>query len=108
MRAGPEGWLGSALIAVACTAAGVLLFFTGTAPALREHEHLRAVEAERGAAFAELAERLAALRSEDESLRTDPQTILLAIDRAGLTPGELLDEPVPGMPALPAWMPARR
>lgn len=104
MRTGQGGraaWSG--LVAVVCTAVGVLLWFNTTAAALREREHLETVERAHLRLRDELSARLSDLAARREALAWDPQTILVAIDEAGLTPAELLGASVPGMPPLPAW-----
>ncbi|MEZ5963504.1 MAG: hypothetical protein R3F56_06630 [Planctomycetota bacterium] len=93
----------SAAVAVFCTALGAVLFFTNMTPAARERAQLQAVEDAHAHMRAELGRRLTDLRSRTESLGWDPQTLLLAIDDAGLTPAELLGEAPPGMPPVAAW-----
>jgi len=110
MRAGQGGRGGVlwAVIAVLCTGLGAVLFLTTTVPALRERAWLREVEDAHAHLRADLTRQLTELQTRDAALTWDPQTILLAIDEAGLTPGELLGETVAGMPATPAWSPAPR
>jgi hypothetical protein len=105
MRDGQRGRtdIFSAVIVVLCLGAGTVLFFTSTAPAAREHRWLQGVERDRMRLRDELSRQLIDLRTRQAALTWDPQTILLAIDAAKLTPGELLGEVVPGMPAVPAW-----
>lgn len=110
MRTGQSGhadaW--SAAIAVLCTGVGVVVFFTMASPALQERTRLHEVETEHVRLRDELARHLHDLKQRTTGLTRDPQTILLAIDEAGLTPAELLGEPIPGMPPVEAWVPLPR
>lgn len=74
----------------------VLLFLTGTVPALREASDLRGTEQHNRQQLSDLLERGHDLRQRQQALEWDPQTVLVEIDRLGLLPGELLeDSPAP-------------
>ena len=93
----------SLVITVLCLGAGAVLYFSSTVPALHEHVWLQGIEADRTRLRDELARRLADLRTRDAALAWDPQTLLLAIDEAKLTPADLFGETVPGAPTSAAW-----
>lgn len=98
----------SVIVAVLCTAMAVVVFVTSTSPAAHERTRLRAVEDAHVHLHAELSRRLLDLESRTAALTWDPQTLLIAIDDAGMIPAELLDEVPPGLPPIPAWTPPMR
>ncbi len=77
---------------VLCGGAGLALLLTGTVPALAEQSRLRQLESRRQEMLELLQRRADELRRTEVSLDQDPQTLLLEIDKLGLTPDELLAE----------------
>lgn len=78
-------------ITAACLVAGAAVFLYSTAPALREHAWLSTVARQQAKLQASLRAHIHALRTKQESLGQDVQTLLMAIDDLGLTPQELMD-----------------
>lgn len=70
---------------------GLVLFATSTAPAWSELQGLRETEQDLLRRRADLARRIAELGAHGAALDEDPQALLVAIDRLGLTPEELLE-----------------
>lgn len=76
-------------VAAGCLAIGLWLFFGSTVPALQERDELRGAAAELRALqlrCEQAAAQLAAAQTSDSDL----QSLLVAIDRLGWTPDELL------------------
>ncbi len=78
------------LVTFGALTAALLLFLTNTAPALREQQLLEQAERDQLHLRQLYVRRLAELRTREDSRVRDLQSLLVAIDSLGLTPGELL------------------
>jgi hypothetical protein len=90
MGGGPERTF-PAWITLLSTLVAMLLFLTMTVPAVREQRELRRIESEKARLRAQYEDTLRTDRERRRALHWDPQTVLLEIDRLGLTPQELLE-----------------
>jgi hypothetical protein len=80
------------LVALVCTVLAVALFLTGTVPALREADDLRRTEQSNRTELLQLLRQSQELRQRQRALEWDPQTLLVELDRLGLTPDEILED----------------
>ncbi len=78
------------LLSAFCALLAAVVFFTAMVPAAAEERQLGDIERQRERLLEQLAGRNAALRDTELGLRYDPQTLLVEIDRLGMTPDELL------------------
>ncbi len=82
-----------AVVAGACTAVAVFLYFGNTVDAKRERENLLRIEREVQELTTRYGDKILAERAAaGVDLARDPQALLSAIDRLDLTPEELLRE----------------
>jgi len=81
--------LGLAAFSIALS---LLLFLTGTVPALREARDLERTEQQNIQDLTDLLGQTRDLRQRQQALDWDPQTVLMEIDRLGLVPDELLED----------------
>ena len=79
-------------LAALCGAAALALFLTGTVPALAESEQLEALEQDRAEPLQRLWTESVDLTGRHRALDSDPQAILVELDRLGLMPRDL--EPI--------------
>ena len=80
------------LVCTICGIAALALFFASTVPAIAQQSQLDQLEADRLEMLQSLIEQNGQWTNTMASLQHDPQTVLVEIDKLGLTPEELLDQ----------------